>query len=293
MPGPGGDRERVLRRRRVPPADRHRPAHRGRQAFGVALAHVWPSAHPVEEAVEAARLAADALGVTDGPTYTQIVLGPDGPRVMELAARLGGGHDAELCRVALGVDLNGLALAAALGEPRRRARSRSRAAAPSSASSSRRRASSRTSTASRRRWRVEGVLDARVYRAAGLAVRAASGAAPTGPASSSRAATAATTRSRAPTAPPSSSASGPPMQKLSSRRNDLPLLPAAGGRRGGDRGRRRDAAERLAHERPALGGARAPLRRVRRREARRRARLRHRRHAPLAWSPPASARATR
>ena len=45
------------------------------------------------------------------------MLGPDGPRVMELAARLGGGHDAELCRVALGIDLNGLALAAALGEP--------------------------------------------------------------------------------------------------------------------------------------------------------------------------------
>jgi biotin carboxylase len=89
----------------------------GAPAFGVALAHVWPSEHRVEEAVEAARLAADALGVTNGPTYTQIVLGPDGPRVMELAARLGGGHDAELCRVALGVDLNGLALAAALGEP--------------------------------------------------------------------------------------------------------------------------------------------------------------------------------
>jgi biotin carboxylase len=89
----------------------------GPEAFGVALAHAWPSAHGVEEAVEVARLAADALGVTDGPTYTQIVLGPDGPRVMELAARLGGGHDAELCRLALGVDLNGLALAAALGEP--------------------------------------------------------------------------------------------------------------------------------------------------------------------------------
>jgi biotin carboxylase len=89
----------------------------GAPAFGVALAHVWPSEHGVDEAVEAARLAADALGVTNGPTYTQIVLGPDGPRVMELAARLGGGHDAELCRVALGVDLNGLALAAALGEP--------------------------------------------------------------------------------------------------------------------------------------------------------------------------------
>jgi biotin carboxylase len=86
-------------------------------AFGVALAHAWPSEHDAEAAVEAARRAAEAVGVANGPTYTQVVLGPDGPRVMELAARLGGGHDAELCRLALGVDLNGLALAAALGEP--------------------------------------------------------------------------------------------------------------------------------------------------------------------------------
>ena len=84
-------------------------------AFGVALAHVWPSEAPVEEAVEAARAAAEALGVREGPTYTQIRFGPDGPRVMELAARLGGGHDAELCEAALGIDLNALALGAALG----------------------------------------------------------------------------------------------------------------------------------------------------------------------------------
>jgi biotin carboxylase len=86
-------------------------------AFGVALAHVWPSAHADEQAVEVARRAAEALGIENGPTYTQIRLGWDGPRVIELAARLGGGHDAELCRAALGVDLNGLAIAAALGEP--------------------------------------------------------------------------------------------------------------------------------------------------------------------------------
>jgi biotin carboxylase len=84
-------------------------------AFGVALAHAWPSAHDTAPAVEAARAAAAAVGVTDGPTYTQVRLGPDGPRVMELAARLGGGHDAELCQVALGVDLNGLAIDAAFG----------------------------------------------------------------------------------------------------------------------------------------------------------------------------------
>jgi biotin carboxylase len=86
-------------------------------AFGVALAHVWPSEHEIEGAVEVARAAATALGIENGPTYTQVVLGPDGPKVMEVAARLGGGHDAELCAAALGVDLNGLALSAALGEP--------------------------------------------------------------------------------------------------------------------------------------------------------------------------------
>jgi biotin carboxylase len=86
-------------------------------AFGVALAHVWPSEAAGEEAVEVAHRAAEAVGVRNGPTYTQLRIGPDGPKVMELAARLGGGHDADLCEAALGIDLNGLALAAALGEP--------------------------------------------------------------------------------------------------------------------------------------------------------------------------------
>jgi biotin carboxylase len=66
--------------------------------------------------VEVVRSAVEALGIAGGPTYTQVRLAPDGPRVMEVAARLGGGHDAELCQVALGVDLNGLAISAALGE---------------------------------------------------------------------------------------------------------------------------------------------------------------------------------
>ena len=84
-------------------------------AFGVALAHVWPSEHDVSGGVEAAGRAVAALGVLEGPSYIQVRLGPDGPRVVEVAARLGGGHDAELCTAALGVDLNALALDAALG----------------------------------------------------------------------------------------------------------------------------------------------------------------------------------
>jgi biotin carboxylase len=88
-------------------------------AFGVALTHAWPSElEPAQigGVVEAAAAAAAAVGIANGPSYTQVLMGPEGPRVGELAARLGGGHDAELCRASLGVDLNAAALSAALGE---------------------------------------------------------------------------------------------------------------------------------------------------------------------------------
>jgi len=91
----------------------------------VALAHTWPSAQPtpqIAKAIDAARKAAAALGIAEGPTYTQVLVSDDGAVVGELAARLGGGHDAELCRATLRVNLNQLAISAALGEqvPRNR-----------------------------------------------------------------------------------------------------------------------------------------------------------------------------
>jgi biotin carboxylase len=86
-------------------------------AFGVATAHVYPARAGAVPAIEAAEAACAALGIERGPVYVQIVLAPDGPRVMEVAARLGGGHDAELCLAATGIDLATLAVRAALGEP--------------------------------------------------------------------------------------------------------------------------------------------------------------------------------
>jgi len=83
-------------------------------AFGVALAHVWPCVESTQAPIEAARAAAEALGIENGPTYTQIRIGSSGAQVVELAARLGGGHDAELVEVATGVRLNDLALDFAL-----------------------------------------------------------------------------------------------------------------------------------------------------------------------------------
>ncbi len=89
-------------------------------AFGVTLAQLWPAALDEEEmgaVVALAAAAAEALGVRSGPTTTQVLLGSRGPLLAKLSARLGGGHDAELCRAALGIDPNELAVSVALGEP--------------------------------------------------------------------------------------------------------------------------------------------------------------------------------
>ncbi|MHB8651324.1 MAG: ATP-grasp domain-containing protein [Gaiellaceae bacterium] len=88
-------------------------------AFGVPLAHLWPAAlEParIGAAVEIVSAAVAALGIRNGPATTQLLFGDLGPLVAKVSARVGGGHDAELCRVALGVDANDLAVGAALGE---------------------------------------------------------------------------------------------------------------------------------------------------------------------------------
>jgi biotin carboxylase len=90
-------------------------------AFGVALAHVFPAGPGTvrlpEDVPGTARAAVAALGITDGPSYTQLRVGPDGAQVIEVAARLGGGHDAELAERVTGVPVNDLAIDCALGVP--------------------------------------------------------------------------------------------------------------------------------------------------------------------------------
>jgi biotin carboxylase len=77
---------------------------------------VWPSPF-AEQAVEVMRRAVEALQIGEGPSLARLRVGRGGPEVIEVAARLGGGHDAELVELVTGVDLSGLALAAALGQP--------------------------------------------------------------------------------------------------------------------------------------------------------------------------------
>jgi biotin carboxylase len=85
---------------------------------GVARRHVYPAAADGADAAAAvAEAAVAAVGITSGPSYVQLILAVDGPRVVEVAARLGGGHDSEICRTAAGVDLATAAVLAAVGEP--------------------------------------------------------------------------------------------------------------------------------------------------------------------------------
>jgi biotin carboxylase len=85
--------------------------------FGVCRRHVLPALAGAADAAAAAGAAVRALGIEEGPSYVQLVLSAGGPRVIEVAARLGGGFDSELIRAALGIDLAGAAVLAALGRP--------------------------------------------------------------------------------------------------------------------------------------------------------------------------------
>jgi biotin carboxylase len=92
----------------------------GRRPLGVMLAEVSPSGlTPADEArvVDEARRGAAALGHTRGPCYSQVALGPRGCFLFETAARLGGGFDADVTRLASGVDLYDRLLGIAVGEP--------------------------------------------------------------------------------------------------------------------------------------------------------------------------------
>jgi biotin carboxylase len=91
----------------------------GRRPLGVMLAEVYPSGlQSVEEerVVDEARQGAAALGHTRGPCYSQVAFGREGCVLFETAARMGGGFDADVTRLASGVDLYDRILGVALGD---------------------------------------------------------------------------------------------------------------------------------------------------------------------------------
>jgi biotin carboxylase len=91
----------------------------GRKPLGVMIAEVYPSGlSAADEAtvVDEARRGAAALGHARGPCYSQVSFGPRGCFLFETAARMGGGFDADVTRLASGVDLYDRLLGVALGD---------------------------------------------------------------------------------------------------------------------------------------------------------------------------------
>jgi biotin carboxylase len=87
--------------------------------MGITRTHLYPADLKPEEwqaVAQAARRAVDALGLDNCPGYMQTVVTARGPRVIEVAARLGGGRDALIARLTTGVDQYDLVVRAALGE---------------------------------------------------------------------------------------------------------------------------------------------------------------------------------
>jgi biotin carboxylase len=89
----------------------------GKRPLGIMIAEAYPSGlSPAEEkrVVDEARRGAAALGLTRGPCYSQVALGARGCWLFETAARLGGGFDADVTKLASGVDLYHRTLGVAL-----------------------------------------------------------------------------------------------------------------------------------------------------------------------------------
>ncbi len=87
-------------------------------AVGICVAHRHPcgrSGPDVALIIDVVRQAALAIGIDAAPVYAQVRFGADGPRMIECGARLGGGSDAQLAQLVVGVDLMETVLDAALG----------------------------------------------------------------------------------------------------------------------------------------------------------------------------------
>ncbi len=76
---------------------------------GIPYAHVLPtqvaSPDAVNETKKLVERCIHVLGIQNGPVYFQIILGLDGPRIVEITPRLDGCHMWRLIKAAIGIDL--------------------------------------------------------------------------------------------------------------------------------------------------------------------------------------------
>ena len=88
--------------------------------YFVEMGHTQPTAHSPEiaEKIRQVAIAANrAVGITNGPSHTEIIVTKEGPKIVELGARLGGDCiTTHLTPLSTGVDMVRCCIAIALGE---------------------------------------------------------------------------------------------------------------------------------------------------------------------------------
>lgn len=88
--------------------------------YFVELGHTQPSAQPkeiLEQIKDVAKRGVEALGISEGPSHTEIKLTQEGPKIVEIGARLGGGCiTSHLVPLSTGVDMNDASILIALGK---------------------------------------------------------------------------------------------------------------------------------------------------------------------------------
>lgn len=89
--------------------------------YFVEMGHMQPSRlqEPIKNSIiDITKRANDAIGNTLGPSHTEIIVTENGPKVVEIGARLGGDRiTSDLVPLSTGVDLVGACINVSLGEP--------------------------------------------------------------------------------------------------------------------------------------------------------------------------------
>ena len=78
------------------------------ESFGIAIEHVYPigcSLNQRRRIEDACIRSIESIGLRNGVAYPQVIMSPDGPRVIEIAVRIPGGFMYELSLYASGIDL--------------------------------------------------------------------------------------------------------------------------------------------------------------------------------------------
>ncbi len=89
-------------------------------SIGICLAHIFPSKYGKQSLDEIKKLlkqTVKAFYINEGPLYIQMLLSSKGPLIVELACRVGGGHEEDLIPIVAGVDVRQCLINFALGRP--------------------------------------------------------------------------------------------------------------------------------------------------------------------------------